>query len=494
MRISELLGLNVSPFELDFVDVDIDHDYPLYIDPFLIANLNSQWAIRADQTIKNFFNEFKTAIINEDYEKAKGLFLYLSEPKENCLGVSKNGTTNGRGVGKLNTQKILDKILESNAIENNIVNNIEDLIIFVDDIDKDKLSDMVTNIIRKNLLEYTKQQCVLWGVPLTLGETLPYWDPVEREWVYSEDELLVIRGRELLLIPKAIVSPINVFKMSKYKWNFVVEQERNFHLQRRSALVRIKRLKNGKLKYYLPKKDVDQDINNQINNGIYRSTKDFLRQYTLRSPELFVHFVESSKRIIKSLSNEELVKLISEISMDEILNGLINKLKNIPTGKDHASEYHHFIKMVLEILWYPYLINPIIEREIHEGRKRIDIVMDNNAKEGFFYNMHQVFKIFCPFIFIECKNYGRDVANPEIDQLSGRFSATRGQFGILMCRSIQDETLLLKRCQDTYKDGRGLIFYLTDEDIITMLESIRDERPHELWELLDAKRRNVILA
>jgi len=54
LRISEALGLNASQFELDFLNVDIDKDCPLFIDPLLIANSNSQWSIRADRTIKSF--------------------------------------------------------------------------------------------------------------------------------------------------------------------------------------------------------------------------------------------------------------------------------------------------------------------------------------------------------------------------------------------------------------------------------------------------------
>ncbi|UIM99870.1 hypothetical protein [Yersinia ruckeri] len=90
-------------------------------------------------------------------------------------------------------------------------------------------------------------------------------------------------------------------------------------------------------------------------------------------------------------------------------------------------------------------------------------------------------------IFIECKNYGKDVANPEIDQLSSRFSPNRGKVGILVCREIKNKDLLYKRCEDTAKDGRGYILPLDDEDIKNMIndygKSKDQDFPHlrRLW-------------
>lgn len=36
MKISERLGIEKTQFELDFVDIDIDGDLPLFIDPIYI--------------------------------------------------------------------------------------------------------------------------------------------------------------------------------------------------------------------------------------------------------------------------------------------------------------------------------------------------------------------------------------------------------------------------------------------------------------------------
>jgi hypothetical protein len=111
------------------------------------------------------------------------------------------------------------------------------------------------------------------------------------------------------------------------------------------------------------------------------------------------------------------------------------------------------------------------QHNIHEGRKRIDITYVNEARKGFFSWLSHHYT--APHIFVECKNYGKEVGNPEIDQLSGRFSPSRGRVGILVCRKIQDKKHLLKRCRDTADDHRGFIIPIDDDDLSSIITERR---------------------
>ena len=74
---------------------------------------------------------------------------------------------------------------------------------------------------------------------------------------------------------------------------------------------------------------------------------------------------------------------------------------------------------MLQAIFYPSLLHPKKEAEIDEGRKRIDILFDNAAENGFFSRLVNAHRIFAPYVVVECKNYSEDPENPELDQLKG---------------------------------------------------------------------------
>lgn len=455
MKISKIYNLNKSQAELDFVDIDPNDDLPLFLDPFFLSKRHDTWSHEATLTIRSFFQQVIDLIRSGNESEAKELFDHLHEPNSTCLGLS-IGNPKGRGVGNEDTDKIYDSLLKSRAIQTGLIQDIEDNILFVDNFGKDKLSDMTTNIITRHLIQYTQQQCQLHGITLTEQTASGYfWNRQENEWQNEYTEMLVIGSKKILLVPKGIVSFSKGYTPDKYYNHFVLEFLQNEHLRMRSALVQ--RRKNGA-----------QFVTKNSLKEMNPLSKEFLRRFTIEHPEVLEQFKD--KVNINSLANLE----ITDINIRPIITDLIVRLRGIPAGNNDASAFHQLIIGILEIIFYPNLINPVKEQEIHQGRKRIDISFDNASKVGIFRRLSENHKIPCPYIFIECKNYSRDVANPELDQMGGRFSVNRGQIGFIVCRSIDNMDLFLERCRDTFRDGRGLIVPLVDADIIQLLENHND--------------------
>jgi hypothetical protein len=455
MKISQIYNLNKSQTELDFVDINPSEDLPLFLDPFFLSKKRDVWSYEATLTLRSFFQKVIELIRDDNENGAKELFDYLHEPNSTCLGMSE-GNPRGRGIGIQDTDKIYESLLRSRAIQTGLIQDIEDNILFVENFGKDKLSDMTTNIITKHLIEYTKNQCVLHNIPTTRGISSGYyWNRLENEWQSEYTEILVIEGKKILLVPKGIVSFSKDYTPDKYFNHFVLDYLQNEHLRLNTVLVQSRR--NGNL--FVTKKSIKETT---------PQSKEFLRSFTREHPEVLDQFKNETET--ESLSNFE----ICDINIHQITQDLIIRLQAIVTGRDTASEYHNIIIGILELIFYPNLINPVKEREIHQGRKRIDISFDNASRIGLFRRLSENFNIPCPYIFIECKNYTGDITNPELDQISSRFSVNRGQVGFVVCRHIENMPLFIERCRDTFRDGRGLVIPLIDEDIILILQNYND--------------------
>lgn len=240
------------------------------------------------------------------------------------------------------------------------------------------------------------------------------------------------------------------------------------HLRLRTVLVQRRSRRDGSVREFVTKKDL-------IDRGVAPREKDFLASFTKAHPQVFADFKQAVRGTGRSIRIED----FDGVDVSVVCEYLENRLKAIPGGRDTATDYHRTAVGILDFLFYPHLMNPLVEKEIHEGRKRIDFTFDNAATAGFFLRLSEVCRITCPFILCECKNYSRDPTNPEPDQLAGRFGPNRGQFGLLVCRTIEDHEQFLTRCGDTLKDSRGLILPLTDEDLIAGLRqrAVGDDNP-----------------
>jgi hypothetical protein len=477
MKISERYGLNKSQAQLDFVDIDPSMDTPLFLDPFFLSKRKDRWSFEASNTIRDFFQRVIDLIRSNRIAEAQRLFQHLVEPNATCLGLSR-GRPKGRGVGAVNTAHIFDRLIRSRAIQSGLIRDIEDHVLFVENFDKDRLSDMTTNIIRKHLIAYTQIQCELHGIPL--ADDVPsgfFWNRITHEWEAEYTRILIVDNKAILLVPKGIVSFNSAYSSRRYYGHFVLNFLQNEHLSMNSLLV--ERRKDGTP--FVTKKRLEEEV---------PFSKDFLRRFTADHPEVLQHFKDDTE--MRSLTDLEFPHL-DNYDIQRIMQQLLVDLRNIPAGSDNASSYHNLMIGILEIIFYPYLINPVKEQEIHNGRKRIDIVFDNAAQEGVFFNIPNMQKVPCMYVFVECKNYSRDIANPELDQIGGRFSFNRGQVGFIVCRQIDNLPLFIERCRDTYRDGRGLIIPLVDDDIIRLLQNYDNWNREFVDQFLSERVRQIIM-
>jgi len=205
MRFSEVFGLQKSQAELDFVDIDLDSDTPLFVDPFALSIRKDAWSDHCTQHLLSFFQTAIAAIHDENEDRAKHVLNHLSEPNETRLGLSK-GLPSGRGVSGKQALDLYDALCDSEAARTGILQEIAECDLFIPGIGHDKISDITTNVIRGPLLEYTRNQCLLHGMPLREGVSGGrIWDMGMEDWTSVYATLPVYDDRRILLVPKASV-------------------------------------------------------------------------------------------------------------------------------------------------------------------------------------------------------------------------------------------------------------------------------------------------
>lgn len=477
MRFSKAFKLNKTQSELDFVDIDLKTDIPLFIDPYAISKRNDLWSVECHNIIVDFFQRAVNAIRDGKDKTAINMLSKLNETNETHFGLS-SGKSQGKGVSGTQAFLLYKKLKDSSAVRTGFITELSDCELLVEGIGPDKVSDITTRIIKKKLIEYTMHQCFLHGIDVKDKVASGYfWNSTSQSWADDYFLLPVFSGQRIILVPKAIARAEFSYNYQEYYGKFILDYLQVENINANTSLVHT--LKQGKKVVY--KNDLKEK---------YPCSKEYIYQFSKKHPDVLQKYKSTKAEGIKFTSDED---IIEGLDQKEIVRYLIDSLKVIKLGNGEAGKYHDLMIGILEFIFYPYLMYPTKEKEIQGGRKRIDITFTNAALAGFFYRLHTIHGIPCNFIMIECKNYSADPANPELDQLSGRFGPNRGCFGFLVCRNLQDKTLLIQRCKDTAKDNRGCIIILDDNDIIRLLSYKANKQEREIDSFLNDRFREVMM-
>lgn len=468
MRFSEYFKINRTQAFLDFVDIPLDTDLAVFLDPSAIKSLDSTWGNELSSFLQSFFETVLKLIKNGDNHKARKLLSSLNEANEFHLGYSVE-KSRGHGFGNESADSVWDALTKSKAATSGLLQDLEDTALLIHGIGTDMISDAVCNILRRSLIKYTQDMCLYYGIPLTPNVASgPMWNPQKEIWENEFVHLPITDYGKVILVPKLLVRSRLSFQYDEYYRHYLLPQMQSEHLKNQTSLVET--LKNG-----------SQRVTKKALMEKYGKDKLAVVEQTILKPYVLDEYREVKADSPSSPLSHEQFSELEHIDKPD-LNTLLAQLKALPVGRETAEAYEDIIEKILSVIFYPSLCNPTKQHKIHEGRKRIDITYTNEAKGGFFYwlAMHHP----AAQIFIECKNYGKEVANPEIDQLSGRFSPSRGKVGVLICRSIDNKSLLYKRCIDTAHDHRGFILALDDEDLECMVKEYIDNQDSQDFPLL----------
>jgi hypothetical protein len=461
VRVSQYFKLGRTQPYLDFVDVPLDTDVAVFLDPTAIRQMESAWGHECKSLIQTFFESVLRLIRDGRDADAQRLLASLNERNEFHLGYSA-GESRGHGFGEDSAKWIWSTLTRSKAAATGLLRDLEDTVLMIPGIGPDMLSDAVSNIIRGPLLRYTQDMCAYYGIPTMADvDSGPIWNPVAERWDHVFLPLPVTKDTRLVLVPKILVRRRIAYDYTKYYRHYLLPAMQREELNANSGLVQVLR-------------DGSRRVTKKALMEKYGADKLAVVRETIKRPDILERYRKDKVTTAHPpLVHDEIAEIEGTALPD--FEVLYNEIAAVPVGREHAPQYEARIERLLSALFYPALCNPTKQDPIHDGRKRIDITYVNVARRGFFAWAAQHYP--CALMFAECKNYGKEVGNPDIDQLAGRFGPSRGTIGLLVCRSVADMSLLMKRCKDTAGDHRGFIIPLEDRDLARLIKDhLRD--PH----------------
>ena len=203
--------------EVEFVDIELDTDSKLFVDPYLIYISNDEFSNNCSNKIVNYFEQLlKLAILNDKGNGYK-IVKYLQENNEVRFGYSL-GNPLGKGFGKNKGKELFDILCKSKAVRTGMISDIFDASIMLNKVGYDKISDLTINIILEDLIQFTQKQCKMYSVPLErVRLRRPVWNSEKNNWINIEAiDLPVHNGKPIILVPNNFVRPYMVYTYARF--------------------------------------------------------------------------------------------------------------------------------------------------------------------------------------------------------------------------------------------------------------------------------------
>lgn len=260
MHITTYLGIPEGHEDIDFVDITTDEDTELFIDPCLIERGRDYLSREAAKTVADFADQMYADMRTSRWHNSS-VFDEAHEVNETKLGYG-NGS-NGKGKTPEGMRDSLNDLCDL-AYEIPTITCIQDIPVFVQDFAEDCMSDLLTNILRRILSQFTADQMQRYGVEPDGYHEIRSWDREEHDWVWSQEPFWRVGRQKILLVPKWWVRKNFLFKAHQYL-----------------CVVILERMKDDPLYRDLPKRVIWQNLERETEHWEYEE----VTRYTLAHPD-----------------------------------------------------------------------------------------------------------------------------------------------------------------------------------------------------------------
>ncbi|RYZ77151.1 MAG: hypothetical protein EOP05_02800 [Proteobacteria bacterium] len=200
-KLSQIYGFD--PSKVDFVDVDLFDDLPLFVDPILFWRSPHPEHHAVHAQLISFFDNAISLVKQGNEERVRRSFIF-PEP-ENLLGVSRKGHA-GKGLNVELGGKLYQGVLGVPDILEKGLSFLNELQLVVPHVGPDLVSDMTVNITKSYFIEYTQANCQKHNIPMELVSISVF---LESEGVWDDVQVelpLHPKTKEgFLLTPRAVV-------------------------------------------------------------------------------------------------------------------------------------------------------------------------------------------------------------------------------------------------------------------------------------------------
>lgn len=220
MHITSYLGIPFGHALISFVDVTTSSDSQLFLDPCLIERGTDMLSKHASALIADFEDKLYADMRCGNWHSTP-IFNEAHEVNDTKLGYG-NGR-NGKGKTPHGMRDSLNGLCElANGIPS--ISRFQDISVFVEDFAEDCMSDLLTNILRLVLCQFTAEQMQFYGKRPAGLHRIKSWDCDTHNWIETEQPFWTVEGRKILLVPKWWVRKHFLFKAHQYLYGVIIER------------------------------------------------------------------------------------------------------------------------------------------------------------------------------------------------------------------------------------------------------------------------------